>query len=129
MTRLTVTVGTETGKIDLYEDECPGTVAALLDEVPLSCPNLVHARFSGEECSFPIRRPKAPIERENQLYECRVGDVGYFVESAAICFYYGRMKVISPGNVFGRITENLTGLYRMFKLAWWRSDVPVRIEV
>lgn len=127
--QLSVTVGNEVGKIDLYHEECPKTVESLLAELPLTCPNLVHARFSGEECSFPVRRPKAPIGRENQKYETEVGDLGYFVESGAICFYYGRMRVISPGNVFGRISENMEGLYRMFKLAWLLPDIPVRIEV
>lgn len=127
--QLAVTVGDERGQISLYEDKCPKTIEALLQELPAACPNLVHARFSGEECSFPIRRPALGIERENQLYECEIGDVGYFVESAAIVFYYGRMTVISPGNVFGGITENMAGLYRMFKLAWWLPDIPVKVEV
>jgi hypothetical protein len=126
--RLKVTIGDQAGVIELYEKDCPNTIKALLPELPASCANLVHARFSGEECSFPIRRPAAPVERENQLYDCQPGDVGYFVESAAICFYYGRLRVISPGNVFGRIVENMPGLYRMFKLAWWLPDIPVTIS-
>ncbi len=113
------------GIADFYEDRAPETCNAVWAALPL-CGELSHANFSGEEVSFPV---KGLIwRRENQLYETQPGDFGYFVEGPAICLYYGDLRVISPGSVFARITENLEGIQKVARSVWKERGIMIRLE-
>jgi hypothetical protein len=123
--RLKVTIGDAVGIADLLEDAAPKTAAAVWDALPLDGA-INHANFSGEEASFPCY--PLMYEKENQLFDCEHGDLGYFVQGPAICVYYGTMRVISPGNVFARITENLDAIKKVCRGSWKETGVPILIE-
>ena len=125
MMRVRVFLGDEVGFAELFPEQAPQTVKAVWDALPLDG-TVNHAMFSGEEVTFPTYG--LLWEREHQLYDTRPGDLGYFVESPAICIYYGSLRVISPGNVFGRVVENLEGIQRMSRRCWKESGVRVRLE-
>ena len=102
--KILVNLGEAEGVAELFPDLAPKTCAAVLSAMPMTG-TINHANFSGEEVSFPTRG--LLWERENQILDCQPGDLGYFVQGPAICIYYGALRVISPGSVFGRITTNL----------------------
>ena len=76
--------------------------------------------------SFPTRG--LLWERENQLLECQPGDLGYFVQGPAICLYYGALRVISPGSVFGRITTNLPQIQEMARRSWREPGIRISLR-
>lgn len=123
--RIRVMLGDEEGVADLFEDQAPKTAAAVWAALPIEA-TVNHANFSGEETTFPCYG--VMWERENEGHETEPGDLGYFVTGPAICIYYGDQNVISPGNVFGRIVENLAGIQRVARSTWKQSRVPVRLE-
>lgn len=123
--QIRIELGGEVGYATFYEAECPKTCQAVWDGLPFEHPHVLHARFSGEEAFFPL--PVLTWERENQRFDTQPGDIGYFVQGPALCFYYGRLNVITPGNVFARITQNWEGLYRVCKRTWKDQNIPVRI--
>ena len=120
--RIVVDLGGVTGAANLFADLAPKTCAAVWGALPLT-ETINHANFSGEEVSFPTRG--LMWEKENQLYECQPGDLGYFVQGPAICIYYGALRVISPGNVFGRITENLAAIQEMARRSWREPGIRI----
>jgi hypothetical protein len=121
-----VALGGVEGVADLFEDRAPRTCAAVCGALPLSG-TINHANFSGEEVSFPTGG--LLWERENQLFECEPGDLGYFVQGPAICIYYGALRVISPGNVFGRITVNLPALQEVAKRSWKEPGIRISLRM
>jgi hypothetical protein len=123
--RIRVLMGDETGVAELFEDLAPKTAKAVWEALPMDG-TLNHANFSGEEVSFPCYG--LMWEKENQSYETQPGDLGYFVQGPAICVYYGDLSVISPGNVFGRVVENLKGIQRVSRRAWKEAGIPIRLE-
>lgn len=123
--RMRVILGDQTGVADVFEDLAPKTAAAVWDALPMDG-TINHANFSGEEVSFPCYG--IVWDRENELYETKPGDLGYFVQGPAICIYYGDLSVISPGSVFGRVVENLEGIQRVARSSWKESGVPIRLE-
>jgi hypothetical protein len=123
--QLIIKVGSETGTVDLFEDVAPKTAAAVWNGLPMSG-TLNHANFSGEEVSFPTLG--LMWERENQLYDTKPGDLGYFVTGPAICLYYGALRVLSPGNVFGRVVENLPRIQEMARRSWRETGIPISLE-
>jgi hypothetical protein len=123
--RIRVMVGDAVGVAELFEDAAPKTAAAVWNALPLEG-TLNHANFSGEEVSFPTYG--VMWEKENQLYDTASGDLGYFVQGPAICIYYGSLRVISPGNVFGRIVENLPAIQTLSRRSWRESGIPIRLE-
>jgi hypothetical protein len=123
--RIRVVVGDAVGVADLFEDAAPKTVAAVWDALPLDG-TLNHANFSGEEVSIPTYG--VMWEKENQLYDTAPGDLGYFVQGPAICIYYGSLRVISPGNVFARIVENLPAIRTLCRRSWREAGIPMRLE-
>ena len=125
MRRIRIRLGGEVGLAELFENVAPKTVGAVWAALPLD--GIVsHANFSGEEISFPTYG--LVWERENQQYETQPGDLGYFVEAPAVCIYYGSLRVISPGNVFGRVVENLAGIQRLGRASWKELGIPIRLE-
>jgi hypothetical protein len=123
--RLVVELGGVTGEAVLFEDQAPKTCAAVWDALPLG-ETINHANFSGEEVSFPSRG--LLWERENQLFDCAPGDLGYFVQGPAICVYYGALRVISPGNVFGRIVGNLAPIQEVARRSWRESGIRMTLR-
>jgi hypothetical protein len=123
--RLKVTIGNVVATADLLDQEAPKTAAAVWDNLPIDG-FLNHANFSGEEATFPCYG--LMYEKENQLMDCQHGDLGYFVQGPAICVYYGTMKVISPGNVFARITTHLDEVQTVCRSTWKDTGVPILIE-
>jgi hypothetical protein len=123
--RLKVTIGGVVGIAELLDEAAPKTAEAVWNALPLDG-EINHANFSGEEVSFPCY----PLidERENQVYDTQHGDIGYFVQGPAICIYYGTMRVISPGNVFARIVENLDAIKPVCRGSWKETGVPILIE-
>ena len=111
---------------ELYEEQAPKTCEAVWNALPLEYSHVLHARFSGEEAFFPC--PWLTDELENQRFDCQTGDIGYFVQASSICFYYGKLNVITPGNVFARVTQNWEGLYRLAKQTWKDHNIAVRLE-
>lgn len=124
--RMRIRIGDVTAFATLHEDVSPQTANAVWDALPVSFPHVLHSRFAGEEAYFPIRS-LAGVPPENQKWETEPGDVGFFAPGS-ICFYYGRLRVITPGNTFAHVTENWAGLYRMCKATWKDHDIPVSIE-
>jgi hypothetical protein len=123
--RIRVIVGGVAGVAELFEDAAPKTVKAVWAALPLDG-TLNHANFSGEEISFPTYG--VMWEKENQLFTTEPGDLGYFVQGPAICVYYGALRVISPGNVFGRVVENLPAIQEMARRSWREPGIPIRLE-
>jgi hypothetical protein len=123
--RVKVYLGDQEGVAELFKDLAPKTAEAVWNGLPMDG-TINHANFSGEEVSFPTYG--VMWERENESYETQPGDLGYFVQGPAICIYYGDLSVISPGNVFGRIVENLEGIQRVARSAWKESRIPIRLE-
>jgi len=123
--RMRVRLGDEVGIAELFEDKAPATVAAVWAGLPIDG-TVNHANFSGEETTFPCYG--LMWQRENEGHETQPGDLGYFVTGPAICIYYGDQNVISPGNVFGRVVENLAGIQRVARASWKQQRVPVLLE-
>lgn len=113
--QIIVTLGGVEAVADLFDDRAPKTCAAVWNALPLR-ETINHANFSGEEVSFPTFG--LMWEREHQLYDNEPGDLGYFVQGPAICIYYGALRVISPGNVFGRIATNLPRIQEIARRSW-----------
>ena len=120
--RIIVELGGVVGTGELFPDLAPKTCAAVWEALPLR-ETINHANFSGEEVSFPTLG--LMWRRENQLFQCQPGDLGYFVQGPAICIYYGALRVISPGNVFGRITGNLAPIQEMARRSWKEPGIPI----
>jgi hypothetical protein len=123
--RLIVELGGVIGEAILFAEAAPKTVAAVWNALPLT-ETINHANFSGEEVSFPTRG--LLWERENQLFDCVPGDLGYFVQGCAICMYYGPLRVISPGSVFGRVTENLPAIQDMARRSWREPGIRMTLR-
>ncbi len=113
--QIIVTLGGVEAVADIFDDRAPKTCAAVWNALPLR-ETINHANFSGEEVSFPTFG--LMWEREHQLYDNEPGDLGYFVQGPAICIYYGALRVISPGNVFGRIATNLPRIQEIARRSW-----------
>jgi hypothetical protein len=124
--KIMVTLGPAEGVADLFDEMAPKTCAAILDALPLSG-TINHANFSGEEVSFPTRG--LLWERENQVLDCEPGDLGYFVQGPAICIYYGALRVISPGSVFGRITTNLPQIQEVSRRSWKEPGIRISLRI
>jgi hypothetical protein len=124
--KILITLGTAQGVAELFDGAAPKTCAAILDALPLTG-TINHANFSGEEVSFPTRG--LMWERENQLRECEPGDLGYFVQGPALCIYYGALRVISPGNVFGRITVNLQQIQEVARRSWKEPGIFASLRI
>jgi hypothetical protein len=124
--QMIVTLGGVEGIAEWFDDRAPKTCAAIRAALPLSG-TINHANFSGEEVSFPTRG--LLWERENQLMECQPGDLGYFVQGPAICIYYGALRVISPGNVFGRITVNLPRIQEVARRSWKEPGIRIALRM
>jgi hypothetical protein len=122
--QIIVTLGGVEAIADMFEDRAPKTCAAVWDALPIS-ETINHANFSGEEVSCPTFG--LMWEKEHQLYDNQPGDLGYFVQGPAICIYYGALRVISPGNVFGRIVTNLPAIQEMARRSW--REPGIRIEL
>lgn len=122
--QIIVTLGGVEAVADLFDDLAPKTCAAVWNALPLG-ETINHANFSGEEVSFPTFG--LMWEREHQLYDNEPGDLGYFVQGPAICIYYGALRVISPGNVFGRIVSNLPRIQEIARRSW--KEPGIRIEL
>lgn len=123
--QLIVTLGDESGIADLFDDAAPKTADAVWEALPLRG-TINHANFSGEEVSFPTFG--LLWERENQLYDTEPGDLGYFVTGPAVCLYYGALRVISPGNVFGRVRTNLSRIQQIARRSWREAGIPITLE-
>jgi hypothetical protein len=123
--RMIVELGGVVGEAELFSDVAPKTCAAVWNALPMS-ETINHANFSGEEVSFPTLG--LMWEKENQLFQCVPGDLGYFVQGPAICIYYGALRVISPGNVFGRITGNLAAIQEMARRSWKEQGIRIALR-
>jgi hypothetical protein len=124
--QMIIALGGVEGVADLFEDRAPRTCAAIRGALPLAG-TINHANFSGEEVSFPT--VGLLWERENQLFECEPGDLGYFVQGPALCLYYGALRVISPGNVFGRITVNLPRIQEVARRSWKEPGIRMSLRM
>ncbi len=122
--QIIVTLGGVEGIADMLYDVAPKTCAAVWNALPLT-ETINHANFSGEEVSCPTFG--LMWERENQLYDNQPGDLGYFVGGPAICIYYGALRVISPGNVFGRIVTNLPRIQEIAHRSW--KEPGIRMDL
>jgi hypothetical protein len=123
--QIIVTLGGVEAIAEMFDDAAPKTCAAVRAALPLTG-TINHANFSGEEVSFPTRG--LLWERENQLLECQPGDLGYFVQGPAICIYYGALRVISPGSVFGRIIGNLSQIQEVARRSWKEPGIRISLR-
>jgi hypothetical protein len=123
--QIIVTLGDETGIADLFDEAAPKTAEAVWQALPIRA-TISHANFSGEEIAFSTFA--LLWERENQLYDTQPGDLGYFVSGPAICVYYGAVRTISPGNVFGRIITNLPRIQQVARRSWREAGIPITLE-
>jgi len=126
MQKIFVRLGEAEGVAELFSDLAPKTCAAVLNAMPMTG-TINHANFSGEEVSFPTRG--LLWVRENQILDCQPGDLGYFVQGPAICIYYGALRVISPGSVFGRITTNLPQVQEVARRSWKEPGIRISLHV
>ncbi len=89
---------------DLLTEKNPKTCQKIWDALPLE----VELSSWGDELygSIPVE-----IEGENTQEECEIGDLAYWLEGNGFCILYGKTpvsssekpKLISPGNVFGKL--------------------------
>lgn len=125
--QLKLTLGDESAIVDLYEEEAPKTVDAVWEDVlPWELSSTQHARFSGHE--FWGACPIALEEKENMNYEVSTGEVGFFPFSPSIVCWYDDVEVITPSNVFGRISENLEGIQKNARRTWFENEIPMKLE-
>jgi hypothetical protein len=125
--KMRLTLGDESGVVELYEEKAPKTVDAIWNEVlPWDSASTQHARFSGHE--FWCDAPLVLEEEENMNYEVSTGEVGYFYFLPAIVCWYDDVEVITPGNVFGQVTENLEGIQQNAHRTWFENDIPMKLE-
>jgi len=110
----------------LYDEACRLTAEAIWNALPLRFANLLHSRFAGEEVYFPIRRIEG-VPAENRKLECVPGEISFFGPSS-ICIYYGKVNILSPGNVFAKVVTNWENLYRICRLTWYDHNIPIRME-
>jgi hypothetical protein len=102
------------------------TADAVWNALPFGFPHVLHSRFAGEEAYFPI--PALPdIGPENHKWETAPGDIGFF-SPGSVSIYYGRLRVITPGNTFAHVTDNWEGLYRVCKATWKDHFIPISVE-
>ena len=123
--QIIVNLGDVEGVAELFDELAPKTCTAVWSALPLA-ETINHANFSGEEVSFPTFA--LMWEREHQLYDNQPGDLGYFVQGPAICIYYGALRVISPGNVFGRIVTNLPAIQQIARRSWKEPGIPIQLR-
>lgn len=123
--QIIVTLGGVEGVADMFDDLAPKTCAAIWQALPVS-ETVNHANFSGEEISFPTFA--LMWEREHQLYDNQPGDLGYFVQGPAICLDHGALRVISPGNVFGRIVTNLAAIQDIARRSWKEQGIRMALR-
>ncbi len=123
--QIIVTLGGEVGLADLFDDVAPKTAEAVWQALPIRTA-IFHANFSGEEVAFSTFG--LMWERENQSYQTQPGDLGYFLIGPSICVYYGAVRTISPGNVFGRIVTNLPRIQEMARRSWKEIGIPITLE-
>jgi hypothetical protein len=124
--KMRVQLGNIEAIAELYEDQAPRTCEAVWNALPIEYGHVLHARFSGEEAFFPTSW--LTDERENERFDCKPGDIGFWALGPSICFYYGKTTTITPGNVFARVTGNCEEFYRMAKRTWKDHNIPVRLE-
>jgi len=124
--RVRVTLGDVAAIAEFYEQDAPRTCEAVWNALPIEYGHVLHARFSGEEAFFPT--PWLLDERENERFDCRPGDIGFWAPGPSMCLYYGKLTTITPANVFARLTGDWEGLYRTAKRTWKDHNIRVRVE-
>lgn len=128
MTRaLELSLGNETAVVQPYEDEAPQTIDALRsDALPWSTRSAQHARFPLPE--FWCDAPLVFEQTENQADHVEAGEVGYFPQLPALVCWYEETDLLAPSNIFGKITQNLSGIQREAPRTWYERDVPMEIR-
>lgn len=119
----------ESAQIELDDSDSPGTVRAIIDNLPIK---MTIERWGDELYSEPT---PVRAEKENAKSEVKMFDVAYWPEGSALCFFYGhtpmsREKILpySPVNVVGRIKTRPKDVARFLdavEKAHVRKKVPV----
>ncbi|MFP4045856.1 MAG: cyclophilin-like fold protein [Candidatus Aenigmatarchaeota archaeon] len=85
--KIKIEIGDEVLKGELIESMNPETFAALVEELPLEG----KAQKWGKELYF---RVPVNVELENEKRYVKKGEIGYWPEGNALCFFYGK----TPGS-------------------------------
>jgi uncharacterized protein len=87
--------------LGLYRHLAPVTVAALLDELPLSSRATVYPR------AMVTLLTKIKIGVEKQRLEFSKGDIAFLAANGSICFFLANAKSQRPLNPIGKIEDGL----------------------
>ena len=138
------------GVVTLLDEEAPLTCDAVWNALPLEG-DAYHARWAGREVYTLVPPLGADPGKENATIMPIGGDLLYFEVDAAsidipperrtgqpfidIALFYGRSNFLlgpagyMPGNLFGKVTENLEGLAEACESIWREGFVGERMVI
>jgi hypothetical protein len=123
---ITLTIGNESAKVDLHQEDAPKTVEAVWDVLPWETDSAEHSKWGNDE--FWMDAPLLVEEQENRPAEAGTGAVGYYYAFPAFLCWYNGWMTDPPWNVFGRVVENLDGIQREGRRTWKENGIPMRLE-
>lgn len=116
----------ETVLFDLYLQEAPASVAALLESLPFEL-DLIHASVSGQEI-WTDSTPDWAVPQENASVftepgELVIGPAGHPRNKTAGCLgiYYGEGKGLDAANIIGKVLEKDRPALRMIGERVWKN--------
>lgn len=133
--RIGITVGDLRTEAELYEDQAPNTVAALLRQLPIR-DKTIQVRWSGNawrtEQDFQLL-PQGGGDVENKVMRLSAGDIIYF-PPVKIGVAYGPAQWLNPFmspidvTLIGKIDRKLEEFTALCGLIVYRGPLPVLIE-
>ncbi len=107
--RFTLDVAGETVTAELLESEAPNVTRAFVECLPIQA-FAVHAKFAGDELIAMVPFYTDP---ENEVFDVRPGDIGYYPGRQTICVFYGETEPFGHVSLFARVVDGLGRLPRV----------------
>ncbi|MEX2648095.1 MAG: cyclophilin-like fold protein [Alphaproteobacteria bacterium] len=108
---------------ELLSAEAPNVARAFRDSLPNRSFS-VHAKFAGEELIVMVPFHADP---ENEIFDVKPGDIGYYPGRQTICIFYGKTKPFGHVSVFARVTDGLGALKTIGRTILERGPVKVAL--
>lgn len=108
---------------ELLSAEAPNVARAFRDSLPNRSFS-VHAKFAGDELIVMVPFHADP---ENEIFDVKPGDIGFYPGRQTICIFYGRTKPFGHVSVFARVTDGLGVLKAVGKSILERGPVKVAL--
>jgi len=106
---------------ELLSAEAPNVVRAFRDSLPNRSFS-VHAKFAGDELIVMVPFHADP---ENEIFDVKPGDIGFYPGRQTICIFYGKTKPFGHVSVFARVIDGLGALKAIGKSILERGPVKV----